>query len=79
MQALRYWLQRHVPGAHALFNRARGRPPDEPLMQMNAYSVDAIQQLAGTLGFGPAIVETVPHGPLTHPQLVMQRVTVPAS
>lgn len=76
-QALRYWAQRHVPGMHALFNLVRGRGIGEPLMQMNAYALEAVDKLATDLGFGPAICSTVSHGRFLNAQLLMQRTTVP--
>jgi 2-polyprenyl-3-methyl-5-hydroxy-6-metoxy-1,4-benzoquinol methylase len=78
-QALRYWAQRHVPGLHGLFNRARGRPVGEPFMQMNAYRLDAVETLATSLGFGPAVVATVTHGRFMTAQLIMRRDEIPVS
>lgn len=78
-QALRYWLERYVPGVHALFNIARGRPASEPFMQMNAYSLDEVTQLAESRGFGPAVVVTVPHGRFMVAQLLMQRQSNPSA
>lgn len=78
-QAMRYWVQRHVPGAHALFNRARGLPASEPLMQMNAYSLDQVLPLAASLGFGHSFVEIALHGKFLGAQLLMRRQFLPAS
>lgn len=75
-QAMRYWAQCHVPGIHALFNIARGRPVGEPFMQMNAYSTSEIEQLAASLGFGAAIIDTVAHGRFMTAQLLMRRETI---
>jgi len=72
-QALRYWAQCHVPGVHRLFNLARGRPADEPFMQVNAYPLAALQALATSLGFRETVVETHMHGRYLTAQLLMQR------
>lgn len=70
---LRYWAQRHVPGFSQALNLWNGRPWNEPLMQMNAYSVDEVLALAEAAGFGPALVEDYDDGRFKSAQLLMQR------
>jgi len=77
-QALRYAAQRHVPGVHRYLNRRAGRPADEPLMEMNAYPLDAILAQAQRLGFGPSLVQPVAHGRFLTAQLLMRRERMPA-
>jgi len=71
--ALRYWAQRHVPGVHGLFNMARGRPWAEPLMQMNAYPLDAVLALTEAAGFEAPVVEPYDDGRFAAVQLLMRR------
>jgi SAM-dependent methyltransferase len=70
---LRYWAQCHVPGAHGLFNVARGRRWGEPLMQMNPYPLTNVLELAETSGFLPALVQPYTDGRFATVQLLMKR------
>lgn len=72
-RALRYLAQRHVPGVHAWLNRRNGRPAGEPLMQMNAYPLNALLALGHDLGFGAVLSEPARHGRFLTTQLLMRR------
>jgi hypothetical protein len=62
---------------HRLTNHARGRHADEPFMQMNAYRLDAVEELAASLGFDAPVVETDFHGRFLNARLLMRRKAAP--
>jgi len=70
---MRYWAQRHVPTVNGIFNRMQGRLWSEPLMQMNAYPLGHVLDLAKQAGFGPCLVKPAAHGRFMTVQLLMQR------
>jgi SAM-dependent methyltransferase len=70
---LRAWAQSHVPGVHGLFNRLRGRPADEPLMQMNAYPLDRLLAIAADRDFGSVMVDFYVADRFDFAQLLMRR------
>ncbi len=70
---LRYWAQCHVPGVHGLFNIMRGRPWNEPFMQMNAYPLDAVLALAEAADFDIGQIDRIAHGRFMTAQLLMRR------
>ncbi len=68
-----YWMRRHVPGVQPLTNFLRGRPAWEPLMQMNAYSVNAVLALFEEYGFTISISSLERHGRFLTMQLLSRR------
>lgn len=78
VQALYYFAQRNVPAVRRHFNRRKGRPADEPLMEMNAYPLHSIIAMAQLLGFGASLVEPIVHGRFLTAQLLMRRESLPS-
>lgn len=72
-QRFNYWAQRRVPGVRSFFNLWHGRPWAEPLMEMNAYPLDAIVALGREKGFGEPLIQFDHHGRFETAQLLMQR------
>jgi SAM-dependent methyltransferase len=56
-----HWAQRHVPLAHNLVNLARGRRFGEPLMQINAYSVDGVLEILHRGGCHLSLLRATSH------------------
>ena len=51
------WLRKRSRPFHIIVNMFTGRPPLEPIMQMNTYSLNAVASLMAAKGFGPLIAE----------------------
>ncbi|SEQ85116.1 class I SAM-dependent methyltransferase [Sphingobium sp. YR768] len=57
-----YKARTRIPGFQKLVHWLRGKPSDEPMMQMNEYPVSAIFAMMQQRGFGQAIVDMERHG-----------------
>lgn len=69
-----YLAKQYIPGVLASVNLARGRRYDEPLMQMNSYSLPDVIALAESKSFGPALVSTENHFGVLTASIMCQRV-----
>lgn len=59
---LAYYIRHHVPFAHAVGNRLRGRHIHDPRMQMNLYDMTRLFRLIADAGARSMHVDLVRHG-----------------
>jgi len=72
------WIRNHVPGAAALQNLLRGRPPGEAVMQMHTYRLDRIFRLLHDRGCHAVAARFTQHGVYRGVFLVFERVARPS-
>jgi SAM-dependent methyltransferase len=77
MQRAAYFARHRIPLAHAAMNWWRGRPVDEPRMEMNLYDENRLRRLAGEAGIETLHAEPVRHG--AHRGVVLYLARRPAS
>ena len=61
-QRMAYFTRHHIPLAHTLANRLRGRHVNDPKMQMNIYDMNRLFRLISEAGGRRIHVELVRHG-----------------